>query len=978
MKETLTKKIPNSQSFISLFGAKQNNLKNVHLEIPLYSFTVVCGPSGSGKSSLAFQTLYAEGQRRYIESLSNYSQQFIHKLPKPNLERIENIPPSVFIGPKNRIKSSHSVVGTVTGILDNLQKMYAKIGQVLCPEHNVPLKKYTSYQGGQKAIESFAGKRVYILSPLKKEQKRWTGKTLKNLLLKEGFLRIYDLEGAAILSSSRLSPLPSEKSLGSLKKIKDLKSFPNHTVYLVIDRLSVSKKEENRIQDSLSQAYLYSAKYNNRAPRQALILSIEGEKLHLNENLSCPFCAYQFPHFDSRLFDFNNPIGACSTCKGFGNILRIDPYKVIPNSGLSLSQGALEPFTFPSSAQRAQSLKSFCKEKNISIHKPWEDLPKKQKDLVWNKVLNFFSHLEKKKYKMYVRIFLSHYKSPFTCQTCQGRRLKKEAEQVILKGKFMKDFFKMTLEDLLKHFSSFTFSENEKAFLKIPYFQMITRLECLTHMGLGYLTLDRPTKTLSGGEFQRLCLSKELSKNLSQILYILDEPTIGLHPRDTEKLIDLLETLRRRGNTLLVVEHDQDIIQHASHIIEMGPSSGIYGGKVIYSGNQSGFLNFSGSNTAPYLKPKSSFDSFSSLESSLPFRKKGTSSFSFKKRPVDMTKHKYILRLIGCCENNLKNVDVSFPLRRLVSITGVSGSGKSSLISKTLYTALTSHLKKKSELQEIKLKKILGLEHIKEVFFVDQSPIGKTVRSIPLSYLKIYTSIRELMASTERAKALRFTPGHFSLNLSKGRCSDCEGLGYNVIPMIFMDDIQSLCETCEGKKFNPQVLEVRYKGKNINDILNLTVEEALNFFLPYPMIRRPLLFLKSVGLDYIRLGQSTQSLSGGENQRLKIAQNLSFNFKSKKDVLYIMDEPTKGLHFREVHLLLKVLYHLVNSGHSVIVIEHNLEVIKHSDYIIDLGPEAERRGGKIVAKGSPLELIKEEKKSLTAQYLKKLFHGRQK
>ena len=424
-----------------------------------------------------------------------------------------------------------------------------------------------------------------------------------------------------------------------------------------------------------------------------------------------------------------------------------------------------------------------------------------------------------------------------------------------------------------------------------------------------------------------------------------------------------------------MVEHDQDIIQQASHIIEMGPRSGAHGGKVIYSGSQKNFLHFSGSNTAPYLKsPSHRAPSMSSSEASFLSEKNSSlssSSASFQKRPVDMKKHKYILRLTGCYENNLKNIDVSFPLRRLVSVTGVSGSGKSSLISKSLYPALEAHLKKKTEHQNTKIKKISGLEHIKEVSLVDQSPIGKTIRSVPLSYLKIYTLIREILASTEKAKALDLTPGHFSLNLAKGRCPSCEGLGYTVIPMIFMDDIQSLCEECQGKKFKPQILEIKYKDKNIHNILNLTVEEALDFFLPYPMIRRPLLFLKSVGLDYIRLGQSTQSLSGGENQRLKIAQNLSFNFKSKKDVLYLMDEPTKGLHFREVHLLLKVLYHLVDAGHSVIVIEHNLEMLKHSDYIIDLGPEAEERGGRVIAKGTPLELIEKEKTSLTAYYLKK-------
>ena len=952
---------------IHLWGARQNNLKNLRVKIPLNSLTVICGPSGSGKSSLAFETLYAEGQRRYIESLSNYSKQFVKKLPPPPLEGIENIPPTIFIGQKNKVKSSRSTVGTSTEILDDLKQFYEKRGEVFCPHHKMPLKKYTPFEGSQKILKNLDQKRIYILSPIDDKKRKYKGKTLIKNLLKEGFLRIF------IKEKKKKSTNGSENrgESGEIKYIRDFKDkiFPRKKVYLIIDRLQVGEKECDRIEDSLSQAYLASLRYNEQLTSEACIMTVEGEKLFLSETPSCPFCAYQFPSFDSRLFSFNNPVGACSNCKGFGNTLEIDPKKVIPNPNLSLAEGACKPLTFPSTRNRFRALMKLCKEKKINTHEFWKNLKERDKKIIWDKILAFFSHLERKKYKMHIRVFLSRFRSPILCSLCKGKRFKKEAYQVYFKGKSIDEFITMTIENLFQSFSSFKLTKNEKKNDETLYFQILLRLKFLIKMGLGYLTLDRPTKTLSGGEFQRLNLSHHLGKNLSQILYILDEPTIGLHPRDTEKLLNMLELLRKRKNTLLVVEHDQDVIQKASYIIEMGPRSGTLGGQIIFSGDKNKFLKSSKSNTACYLQ-KTPSKSKHQKKPKLQNTKHNSHSSSLQhQRPMNMKKHVYKIDLTECKGHNLKNINLSLPLRRFVSVTGVSGSGKSSLISHTLYPALLRTLKKDTLLPCLEYKKIKGIEFIKDVHLIDQSPVGKTLRSHSLSYLKVNSHLRDLMASTNEAKALNLTPGHFSLNLSKGRCSACEGLGFKTLPMIFMDDIQVICEKCHGKKFSPQILEVKLKGKNINDILKLTVKEALDFFIPFPQIRKPLLFLKEVGLDYIQLGQNTQSLSGGENQRLKIAKSLSQNVK--KDRLYIMDEPTKGLHFREVHLLLKVLHHLVDSGNSLLVIEHNLEVLKHSDYIIDLGPEAEALGGKIIALGSPKELIRLSKKSHTAFHLKK-------
>ena len=994
---------------IHLWGVRQNNLKNIEVKIPIGSFTVVCGPSGSGKSSLAFETLFAEGQRRFVESLSNYSKQFLNKAPKPDLDGIENIPPAVSIEQKNGVKSSRSNVGTITEVLDYLRLLFEKLGHAYCPEHHITLETDSPTSSAEKVLKNFDGDRGYILCRIPVEGRLLQGKELLDHLLKEGYLRVYLPKAArktakktsskkitakkaakkktkkntstrvSKKAAKKLVKKSTKKVLSEAKKTGDTtdiqpyetvtvgdifdlsdakfskKGLPKTEFYLVIDRMAFRKEDKGRLIDSLSQAYKASVKYQRDSIfATAHVLTTEGRLLHCSEAFSCSACERTFPNITAQLFSFNSPVGACPNCKGFGNLLDIDEQKVIPNPALTLAQGAIKPFTMPSAARYRRNLKAYCKKAKISEHTPWDELPEKHRKLIWdgNKdfkgVKGFFDHLEEKKYKMHVRVFLARHKSPFTCPTCHGSRLRPESHQVLLQGLTIADYSAMTIEVLLDNLKSIELTPQQRKMCEEPLEQAISRCQYLCDVGVGYLTLDRPTKTLSGGEFQRLNLANQLGVALSQTLYVLDEPTIGLHPRDNDRLIGVLTKLNDLGNTLVVVEHDHDVIKTASHVIEMGPGSGHYGGEILFEGDPEDFYEFPDSNTVPYLKPSKNW---------VPLR---------EPRPVDMKKYKYVLTAIGCRGNNLKNIDVSIPLNRLVTVTGVSGSGKSSLISHTIYPALARALRI-DYLPGYDFDGFDGLSQVKNVLFIDQSPIGKTARSNPATYLKVYDAIRAIMAASSISKSRGYTAGTFSLNVTGGRCPVCKGLGHELVDMLFMDDIEIPCEACDGKKFRKEVLDVTYKGKNIYDILHMTVSEAIDFFVSYPNVRRPLTLLKEVGLEYIQLGQSARSLSGGESQRLKVAKE--FNSTTQKGTLYILDEPTTGLHFREVHLLLKVLNKLVDSGGSVILIEHNLEIIRNSDYIIDIGPEAGAKGGKLVNQGTPEELMN-SKKGHTGSYLK--------
>jgi excinuclease ABC subunit A len=962
---------------IHLWGVKQNNLKNIEVKIPVGSMTVICGPSGSGKSSLAFETLFAEGQRRFIESMSNYARQFLNKAPKPDIEGINNIPPAISIEQKNTIKSSRSTVGTTTEIIDYLRLLYEKIGQSYCPTHHCPTEKESVTEATDKVIKHFDGKRGYILVEISEDGRVAQGKKLHSLLLQDGYLRIYipkdeaapakpAKKKTAATTKSKAEPevkrpAPyTQEEMGTVVEIGDAaaikKGLPKERFFLVIDRMSFNADERGRIADSLTQAYEASIKYNtNTITRRATVLTTEGLRLQISEEASCPICGYTPPPLTSRLFSFNSPIGACPTCKGFGNILDIDEAKVVPNPALSLAQGALSPFTMPSAAHEKKQLFAYCKKAKIDLHTAWQDLPKEQRDTIWagNKeffgVRGLFEYLDQIKYKMHVRVFIARFRSPFLCPTCKGARLRDEAGHVLIANSNINQLSVMTIEDLCTFFKKIELPAHQIEIAGEVLKQIRARLEFLIRVGVHYLSLSRETRTLSGGEYQRLILANQLGMGLSQALYVLDEPTVGLHPRDNDRLISILKDLKDLGNTLVIVEHDHDVIKNSEYIIEMGPGSGYLGGEVVYAGDTKSFYNFEKSNTVQYLKPSKNFAPLRVI------------------RPVDVDNYKIKIELKGAKGHNLKNLDVIIPLNRLVAVTGVSGSGKSTLISKTLYPALARAL----DIEYIPAQEysaIEGIEHIKNVLLIDQSPIGKSARSSPITYLKAFDAIRTIMATTHESQARGYTPGTFSLNVDGGRCPACKGTGYEEIDMMFMDNVVLPCDVCDGKKYRPEILEIKYKDKNVFEILSMTVNEAMNFFVAHPNIRKPLSVLKEVGLDYLQLGQPANSLSGGESQRLKIAKELSQ--VQQKSTLYILDEPTTGLHFREVDLLMKVLNKLIEAGGSVVVVEHNLDVIRGADYIIDLGPEAGKKGGNIVVHGSPDDVM-DCKKSLTGQYLKK-------
>ena len=936
---------------IHLWGVKQNNLKNIDVEIPLGSLTVVCGPSGSGKSSLAFQTLYAEGQRRYIESLSNYSKQFLNKAPKPDVDGISNIPPAIAIEQKNNVKTSRSTVGTTTEIIDYLRLLFEKAGMPFCPDHDIQIERDTVSSATQKVLSSFAEKRGYVLAPIEEEGRPLEGKKLHSALLQDGFLRIYipsteTKKKTKKKKVTKKSTAPIKTALGEVRELDSAetvkKGLPKQRFYLVVDRSSFRKEDEGRIADSLAQAYRASLKYNTGlAGGRAEVVSTDGKTLRLSEENSCSICNFTFPPINSRLFSFNSPTGACPTCKGFGNLLQLDEEKVVPNAAYSINEGALHPFTMPSATSDRQALIKFCKRRKIDLDTPWRDLPKEQRSMIWNGdksffgVVGLFEYFEEKKYKMHVRVFLSRYKSPFQCPDCKGSRLISATNHITVGGKSIAELSLMTLEELLAFVKKLKLTQMQKEICNEVLRQIVSRLQFLIDVGVEYLTLDRETRTLSGGEYQRLNLANQLGMMLSQTLYVLDEPTVGLHPRDNDRLIEILKKLKDLGNTLVVVEHDKDVIKNSSHVVEMGPGSGHLGGEIVYAGETKDFYQEENSNTAFYVKEKKW----------TPLR---------QPRPVNIKNSKFKLVLDGCSGHNLKKVKLALPLNRFVVVTGVSGSGKSTLITQTLYPALAKELKidgKKGQ----PFKTLSGFEHVKNALLINQAPIGKSSRSNPVTYLKVFDAVRAIMASTEESKLRGYTPGTFSLNVEGGRCPVCQGTGVEVIEMPFMDDIEIVCDHCDGKKFRDEVLEIRYKNKNIYEILEMTVSEAMEFFVAYPNIRRPLAFLKEVGLDYLRLGQSAKSLSGGESQRLKIARE--FNSSQQKNTLYILDEPTTGLHFREIQLLLKVLNKLIDGGGSVIVIEHNLDVVAAADFVVDIGPGAGGKGGKILFSGPPEELM---------------------
>ena len=926
--------------YIEIKKASQNNLKNIDLKIPLESLTVVCGLSGSGKSSLAFETLYAEGQRRYLENLSNYIKQYIVQQKHPKVESITHIPPALALEQKNNVRSSRSTVATLSGLSDHLRLIFENLAQPFCPEHNKALQSFSPSTAADYLLKHHLDSRGYLIVPVVSKRIK-DSKTFLKELHHSGFSRLLVPQGKTL-------------SKGKIKSLEEIKKLPTEDFYILVDRLVINQKEKTRLADSLNQSFQISKLFSEEffaIKEQSLFVSLEGTPSYFSKKQACPECFFQMnSKINHALFSFNSPLGACKNCQGYGSILEMDIKKIIPNPKMSLKQGAIKPLSTASSYKYRKQLKEYCAKVKIPWDKAWDQLTQKQQQQVWESpkgLKAYFKYLEGRRHKMHVRVLLSRFRSHFLCKNCNGTRLNKDVQQIFLNGKTYIDYLKMTLGEIKKHFDQIPFSKEQIAKCQESIEAFKNNINYLNAVGLSYLTLDRAINTLSGGEFQRLNLANQLGLRLSQVLYVLDEPTVGLHPRDTKQIINLLKDLKDLGNTIVVVEHDPDMIESSDYIVEMGPHSGRHGGKVVWSGLKSKFLSADKSNTASYLNRKS--------------------LILKEPREVKKDNHKYALFLEKASGHNLKNVNLFIPLNRLVVVTGVSGSGKSSLISETLYPALSKALHYNHSIESLPYRKLSGDEFLNDVVLMNQSDIQGNRRSFIASYFKCYDTIRLLFANTKLAQKESLKSSHFSLNVEGGRCPSCVGLGYQEIDMVFMDPIQVVCEDCDGKKFKKEILDIKYEGKNIYELMNLTIEESSEFFKMEPKLLKVFMALKSVGLSYLTLGQSISSLSGGEKQRLKLAKEI-LNADQEK-TLYILDEPTKGLHFEEIGLLMKVLNKLIESGASVLVIEHNLEVIKEADYIIDVGPEAGEFGGKIIAEGNVKKIIK-NRKSHTAEFLK--------
>lgn len=905
---------------IKIEGARENNLKNIDVSIPWHKFTVITGLSGSGKSSLALDTLYAEGLRRYIECLSTYARQFLERVDRPDMDDISGLPPAVAIESRNSVRTSRSTVGTTTEIYDFLRLLFSKVGKTFCPNCDIEVRKRSPEDIASELIKEYQDKRVVLTFPLDD-----LNPTPKGLLSK-GFTRIW------------LS--------GEISQIEELETLPDGA-QVVIDRVSIKQSSFSRLVDSLEVGFSDS-KYVN-------VHIVDDKSLRYSKDLECTTCHTKFSEPEPLLFSFNSPRGACLECNGFGNILKFDPELVIPNPDKTLAQGAIEPFTKPSHQPRMRKLLENATDYGVDINKPFAKLSKKETGLIYEgmgsyKGINgFFKYLERKNYKMHVRVFLSKYRSAFDCEVCGGSRLKKEALWVRINNKNIAELSDLSIDKLQNFFDKLELSEYENQIADEILKQINSRIDFLLKVGLEYLTLSRLAKTLSGGEAQRVNLACQLGSTLTETLYIMDEPSIGLHQRDLTRLIELIKELRDRDNTIVIVEHDLDMIGSADHIIELGPLAGEGGGDIVYQGSVKKFIkNGNDSLTKKYLLQKEGIP--------IPTKRRKGSGKS--------------LKVLGATEHNLKNISVSFPLKTFICVTGVSGSGKSSLVHDVLYSAMArkfhSDIERVGQFDEIK-----GIDNISDVIMLDQNPIGKTLRSNPVTYIKVYDQIRKLLAETWQARSKGLTPSHFSFNVAGGRCEICEGEGRQKVEMHFLADVYVICEECNGLRFKKEVLDVKYKNKNIIDILALTVDQAINFFYEVPALGRKLKILQDVGLGYIRLGQPAPTLSGGEAQRIKIARELGK--RGGNDILYILDEPTVGLHAEDVKKLLDVINKLVLTGHTVLVVEHNMDVIKSADHLLDLGPEGGDKGGHIVVQGTPEE-VAVCKKSHTGKFLKKVLN----
>lgn len=911
---------------ILIKGAQIHNLKNLDVAIPRNKLVVITGLSGSGKSSLAFDTLYAEGQRRYVESLSSYARQFLGRLDKPKVDYIKGIAPAVAIEQKVNTTNARSTVGTSTEIYDYLKLLFARIGKTYSPVSGQEVKKHTVTDVIEDVKQFEESSKWLLLSPIHLEEGRQLENKLK-VLLQQGFARVL-----------------VDNEMIRLDEIEQ-HSLDNKDILLIIDRLVVKHEEDfyNRLADAVQTAF-----YEGKGICFLQELN-SGKRLSYSTNFELDGITFLEPNI--HLFSFNNPYGACPQCEGYGNIIGIDEDLVIPNTGLSVYENCVAPWKGESMGWYRDQLVNNSHKFDFPIHKPYFELSEAQKQLIWDgnqyfEGLNsFFKELEEKNYKIQNRVMLSRYRGKTKCNTCKGKRLRPEASNIKIGGKTLPELVDVPIKKLIPFFESLQLSEHDTKVAKRLLIEINTRLAFLQNVGLDYLTLNRNSATLSGGESQRINLATSLGSSLVGSMYILDEPSIGLHPKDTERLIKVLLSLRDLGNTVIVVEHDEDIMKAADMIIDIGPEAGTYGGELVAQGTYAEILQ-SNSLTSQYLNGK--------LEIEVP-----------KKR----RKYKNHIEVIGARENNLQNIDVTFPLDVLTVITGVSGSGKSTLVKKILYPALQKQIEGVGEKAGQFTELAGSYSHIKHIEYVDQNPIGRSSRSNPVTYIKAYDDIRDLFSKEKLSKNRGYQAKHFSFNVDGGRCETCKGEGAINVEMVFMADVSLPCETCNGKRFKKEVLEVQFEGKNIDDILTMTIDESLDFFKSknQAKIVQKLQPLQDVGLGYVQLGQSSSTLSGGEAQRIKLA---SFLVKgaTKDKALFIFDEPTTGLHFHDIKKLLKSFDALIEKGHSIIVIEHNLDLIKCADYIIDLGPEGGENGGQLLAFGTPEELVK-NKKSITAKYL---------
>ena len=911
---------------ILIKGAKLHNLKNITVGIPRNKLVVITGLSGSGKSSLAFDTLYAEGQRRYVESLSSYARQFLGKLDKPKVDNIIGIAPAIAIQQKVNTSNPRSTVGTSTEVYDYLKLLFARIGKTYSPISGQEVKKHTVTDVVDAVMRYPEGTKLLLLAPVSIPKDRTVEQVLK-LLLQQGYARILYKEEIIRLEEDNLP--------------KNLDNFQ-----LVVDRVIVRHDEDfqHRLADAVDTAFF-------EGKGECYIQEMDGVvQTHFSNRFELDGITFLEPNV--HLFSFNNPYGACPKCDGYGDTIGLDEDLIIPNTGLSVYENAIYPWRGETMSWFRDQLVNNAYKFDFPIHKPWFELTDKQKQLVWdgNKyftgLTDFFKELEEKSYKIQNRVLLARYRGKTRCHECHGKRLRKEANYVKIAGKSISDLVELPIEELQLFFKELKLNDYEQEVAKRLLLEINNRLQFLADVGLGYLTLNRKSNTLSGGESQRINLATSLGSSLVGSMYILDEPSIGLHPRDTERLIGVLKSLRDLGNTVIVVEHDEDIMKAADYIIDIGPEAGTHGGEVVAAGAYEELLK-ANTLTGKYLSGR--------LAIEVP-KKRRTS-------PQHIT-------LVGCRENNLKNIDVTFPLDMLTVVTGVSGSGKSTLVKKLLYPAIQKELDLGGE-KIGQFTKIEGkYKHLQSVEFVDQNPIGKSTRSNPITYIKAYDDIRALFANQKLAKMRNFQSKHFSFNVDGGRCEVCKGEGEVTIEMQFMADVHLTCEACGGKRFKKEVLEVMYEGKNIDDLLNTTIDDAVAFFQKHKQtkIAEKLKPLQDVGLGYVTLGQSSSTLSGGEAQRIKLASFLSKS-DSKEKVLFIFDEPTTGLHFHDIRKLLDSLQALIEKEHSVIIIEHNTEMIKSADYVIDLGLEGGAKGGYLVATGTPEEIAK-NKQSYTGKYLK--------